>query len=238
MKLNKLFIGAISIIIIVLILFIAIYSSNPNYLEKKTVLNKTRLGSNYKGNVELVESFGNQSSDKKIAFIIGVHPREYPAHTALYETIKSKADALNYSYSVYIINVTDNPMDYEQGRLNGQLLASEFAVPDISSKNYSLVVDIHATIGTDNGNLYEETNFIFVPVDDYGSLNISEKIIKNIPELVYYFPYPQSSPSYVTVPIIQNGTSAIVYETYKHDPRKTILSHMDKLISTIDEINF
>ena len=229
----------VSITIIFLILTILIITNiNSETNGTEQILNKTKIGHNEKGSVEKIEFFGNQSSKNKIAFIIGVHPRESVAHTALYETIKKKNKSLNHSYTLYIINVTDNPMDYENGRINGQLLANEFVVPDINSKNYSLVVDIHATIGTDNGNSYKERNFIFTPVDDSKSLNISEKIVNNVSELVYYFPYPQSSPEYVTIPIINNGTPAIVYETYKHAPINVTLKHIDKLITTIDAIRF
>jgi len=197
----------------------------------------TNLGSNNRGSVELIGPIGNESSNVKIAYIIGVHPLESAAHNALYDSLIAKSDSLNYCYYIYKINVTEGDSDYDVGRMNGQLLAKEFVVPDVTSKKYNLVVDIHSNQGTNGGN-YEETNFIFAPLNNPTSKNFADEIIAKIPPLVYYFPKSQTSPEYVTIPIIQSGTPAIIYETYKYESKEITVDYINKLIKIIDNLKF
>jgi len=121
--------------------------------------------------------------------------------------------------------------------MNGQLLANEFVVPDATSKDYNLAVDIHSNQGT-NGGSYKETNFIFAPLNDPTSKVFADDIIAKIPPLVYYYPEPQTSPSYVTIPIIKSGTPAIIYETYMFESNDITKEYINKLINVIDNLNF
>lgn len=205
--------------------------SNYNRLES------VNLGSNDLGSVDLIGPIGNKNSNTKIAYIIGVHPLESNVHNALYNSIIAKSDSLDYSYYIYRINVTKAPDDYDIGRMNGQLLAKEFIVPDATSKDYNLVVDIHSNQGTSGGS-YEETNFIFAPLNDPASKIFADEIIAKIPPLVYYFPKSQTSPEYVTVPIIQSGTPAIIYETYRYESNEITVEYINKLIEVIDNLGF
>ncbi|MCL2686997.1 MAG: adhesin [Methanobrevibacter sp.] len=197
--------------------------------------NTVNLGSNNKGTVDLIGPIGNKNSNVKIAYIIGVHPLESNVHNALYDSLKVKSDSLNYSYYIYKITVTDSPDDYNVGRMNGQLLANEFVVPDATSKNYNLVIDIHSNQGTQGGN-YDETNFIFAPLNDYKSKVLADEIIAKIPPLLYYYPMSQTSPNYVTVPIMQSGTPTLIYETYMYESSEITLDYINKLINTIDNL--
>ncbi len=87
------------------------------------------IGSNSLGTVEVLGPFGNTDSDVRIAYLIGMHPLESKAHKALFDTVLSKNDSLNYCYYVYKINVSSP--DDEEGRMNGQLLAQEFLAPEV-----------------------------------------------------------------------------------------------------------
>lgn len=250
MKSRNIIILIIALLIILMGLLVFIVSTNVNDSntivgENKTVnitnnvngFETVNLGSNDMGSVDLIGPVGNKGSNTKIAYIIGVHPLESNVHNALYNSLISKSDSLDYSYYIYKINVTKAADDYDAGRMNGQLLAKEFVVPDATSKGYNLVVDIHSNQGTKGGS-YEETNFIFAPLNDPTSKTFADEIIAKIPPLVYYFPKSQTSPEYVTVPIIQSGTSAIVYETYKYEPNETTVNYINKLIDVIDNLEF
>ncbi|MCL2156669.1 MAG: adhesin [Methanobrevibacter sp.] len=195
------------------------------------------LGSNSRGTVELIGPIGNKNSNVKIAFIVGVHPLEYKVHDTLYDSLIAKSNSLNYCYYIYKINVTDNPDNYDIGRMNGQLLAKEFVVPDAISKNYDLVIDIHSNQGT-NGGSYKETNFIFAPLNEANSKAFADKIIANIPPLLYYYPESQTSPNYVTIPIMKSGTPTIVYETYMYESNEITKDYINKLITTIDNLKY
>ncbi len=211
-------------------------NGNSNGITTNSDTNESILGSNDKGTVELIGPFGNTNSNVKIAYIIGVHPLESTAHQTLYDSIKEKNSSLKYCYYIYKINVTKNPNDDSEGRMNGQLLANEFIVPDVTKKDYNLVVDVHSNQGTNGGN-YKETNFIFAPNNNTKSKTIAETLISNIPGLVYYFPESQTSPSFVTIPIIESGTPAIIYETYRYEPLETTQKYINELISQVDKLN-
>ncbi|MCL2312664.1 MAG: adhesin, partial [Firmicutes bacterium] len=204
-----------------------------NRFDKNNGFNTIDLGSNKKGTVKIIGPIGNENSNRKIAYIIGVHPLESTVHNSLYNSLISKSDSLNYCYYIYKIDVTDNPNNYDIGRLNGQLLANEFVVPDATSKQYDLVVDVHSNQGMKGGN-YEETNFIFAPLNDINSKIFADEIISKIPPLVYYYPKSQSSPNYVTIPIMESGTPTIIYETYMYESIEITENYINKLITTID----
>ncbi|MBO7695571.1 MAG: adhesin, partial [Methanobrevibacter sp.] len=76
------------------------------------------LGSNDLGTVELLGPFGNTNSDIKIAYSIGMHPLESKVHKALFDTVNSKSNSLNYCYYIYKINVTNYDTD-DEGRMDG-----------------------------------------------------------------------------------------------------------------------
>ena len=111
-------------------------------------VNSQLLGENDLGSVELLGPFGNPDSDIKIAYSIGMHPLESKAHKALFDTVKSKSDSLNYCYYIYKINVTNYNTD-DEGRMDGQLLAQEFVAPHIINNDYDLSI-----------NKYKETEYI------------------------------------------------------------------------------
>lgn len=204
----------------------------PTYDRNKTFTN-TSLGQDDRGYVQLIGSFGDPSSKIKIAYIIGVHPLENNAHNSLYNNLIAKMNNLQYKYYIYKVTVTQGASDYEVGRMNGQLLAQKYVLPHIKKNKYNLVIDVHANQGTRGGN-YKKTNFIFAPLNHKASKTIANTLIKNIPGLSYYFPESQTSPHYITNPLVTAGIKTIIYETYIYESKATTDKYMKQLIAKVD----
>lgn len=201
------------------------------------ILEPQILGSNSKGTVTKSGPYGNSNSTRKIAIIVGVHPLEANSHRAIVESILNHSNSLNSSYYIYSIDVTEEAGDYREGRINGQLLASKYAVPDIKKNHFRLVIDVHSNRGKDTG--YKENRFLSVPVKSYKSKLIASEIITDVPWLVYYTPPNENgpkSPKYVTIPLINSRIPSIVYETYMYEPYGTTLEHANEFIMTVDNI--
>ena len=167
-----------------------------------------RIGKNSLGTVTVEGPYGNKKSSVKVAYILGQHPRESNAHDAIYNSLLNSSDSLNYSYYVYRINVTAESDDFEESRMNGQLLAQEYVVNHIVKKGYDLAIDIHASNGG-----YVQDPYIFAPVSTdnvaYGS---ATNVTKAMNYVIYYEPASYSSPQYSTIPIDDGGVPAIVFE--------------------------
>ena len=192
------------------------------------------LGENELGTVHLHGPFGK--SDIKIAYLIGMHPMESKAHRGLFETILNAKD-LNYEYYIYNINVFNIDNDTE-GRMDGQLLAREFAADHIINEKYDLFLDIHSNKGLNGPGTYEKTNFVFAPnFDDESSLFMNE-ILEDIPELAYYAPEYRTSPPYITLPVAQSGIPTIVYETYSYEEMDVTYDLSQKLVDSVDHLEF
>lgn len=189
------------------------------------------LGKNATGSVTREGPYGNVNSPVKIAYIVGVHPRESIAHQAMTQSIKEQSKSLKYCYYIYRVNVTMNASDYEVGRMNGQLLANKYAVPDIIKQKFNLVIDVH-----DNAGNWEESRFIFSPVNGTKAENISYEITDKLSWLKYYVPTDATSPPYVTIPINKANIPAVVYETYDQDSYSVMKEHATELIKTVDNL--
>ncbi|MBZ9570310.1 hypothetical protein KQY27_01965 [Methanobrevibacter sp. TMH8] len=234
MKIENKNIKLISILIIVLIILgiLITITLAINANDKKII------GHNNLGTVSIEGPYGNPNSSDKIGFIIGVHPLESNAHLSLIKNIQKDNKKLNKSYYIYVINVTKDRDDFDKGRMNGQLLAKDYVVPDIKNKNYTFVMDIHA-----HRNVYKEKNFIISPLNNPKSEKIGLKIIKNITgmKILRYIPaidgHP-TSPDYVSIPILKNGTSTIIYETYLNESENTTNFFMENFIFSLDQLKF
>lgn len=193
------------------------------------------LGSNSNGTVIKSGPYGNLNSTCKIAFIIGVHPLEQNSHKAIFESILNLSKYLNSTYYIYSVDVTKDRLYYDNGRMNGQILANEYAVPDIEKNNFNLAVDVHSNKG---GN-YQKTKFLFVPWGNYKAMAIASSLISNMPWLEYYVPPKETGPvssNYVTIPLIKSGTPAIIYETYRYEPYYVTANHADEFVLTVDKL--
>ncbi|MDR1820263.1 MAG: hypothetical protein LBR15_08485 [Methanobrevibacter sp.] len=222
-------------VIIVIIIFSATIFLN-NFMNSKPSLKFNLLGSNSNGTVELIGPIGNTSSKVRIAYIIGVHPLESFAHKTAYDTLFKDNQSLKYCYYIYRINVTDQPDVYETGRMHGQVLGQKFVVPNITKENYSLVMDIHSNEAASG---YAKTDSLFAPDNSSDSKNIAEKIIANTNKtLIYFYPEPQTSPKFVTVPIIRSGIPAIIFESDDGESVDLRIKRIEMLIKAVDDLKF
>ncbi|MBX7076827.1 MAG: hypothetical protein K1X33_05880 [Methanobacteriaceae archaeon] len=199
--------------------------------DNKPVVNSTLLGTAEEGSVSIEGPIGNQSSNVTIAYIIGQHPRESDSHQAIEGALINQSESLHYKYYIYKINVTKDPTDFTKGRMNGQLLAQQFVVPDVQSKHYRLVCDVHSSNG-----FYYQDPYIFTPgSSDTVSKEIANNIVKANSWLYYYEPPEYSSPKYCTEPIVQNGTPAVIFEAHGQ-PGIGLSDQINQLVKSIDNL--
>ena len=137
--------------------------NNPNNSSNnsETSVKNQILGTDKLGSVTLEGPYGNPDSTNKIAVIVGVHPFEFKSHNSFLKYQKIYDNSLNNSYYVYKVDVTQDKDDFNKNRMNGQLIAQKFAVPDITSKNYSFCVDVHG-----HRDQYALNNSIVAPLND------------------------------------------------------------------------
>ena len=198
------------------------------------------IGENDLGTVHVHGPYGNSESNGEIAYLIGMHPMESKAHRGLFDTIVEwdKKGLLNYTYYIYNINVAGELDAETEGRMDGQLLAQEFAAPHIINSKYDFFADIHSNKGLKGPGTYEKTNFIFAPGFDDESSNRLKVILEKIEELVYYAPEYRTSPPYITIPVVESGIPTIVYETYSYEPMERTYDLSEKLVKAIDNLEF
>ena len=190
-----------------------------------------KIGNNSLGTVTLEGPYGNESSSVKVAYILGQHPRESNAHDAIYNGLLNASDNLSYAYYVYRINVTAESEDFEESRMNGQLLAQEFVVNDTVDKGYNLAIDVHASNGG-----YVPDPYIFAPVPTDKLANESaNNVTKAINYIIYYEPASYSSPQYSTIPIDEGGVPAVVFEM-RGNPNHSLETEANQFVHTVDKL--
>lgn len=209
-------------------------STNNNDEVEEIVATTTLLGNNSLGRVYKEGPYGNTSSNIKIAYILGVHPREKGAHRLMEQAFKEKEANLKYCYYIYRINVTQDPTDYSDSRLNGQKLANEYIVPDAINNNFTFAVDAHYSNGA-----WGVSRFVFTPSKDNElSYQLGNALADNFDWLSYYTPPNPTSPKYVTSPLNNGGVGAIIYEAYTQDDNNVTLDHDRQIVDFIDNWSF
>ena len=193
------------------------------------------IGSTSYGYVEKF-TYGNPYSPTKIVYITGVHPLETEFSYDVANVVRNTSSSLNYRYIVYKVHVTKSTSNYTQGRLNGQLLAQKFVVPDVIRIKPTFVFDIHENHGASSG--YKYYRFLYPISTGSYTLAIARSIIYRLPSLLIYTPPNPTSPQYVTVPIAKNGTPTIIYETYHFDSASKKLSDARKFVNAVDNTYF
>ena len=191
-----------------------------------------KIGKNSIGTVTREGPYGNENSSVKVAYILGQHPRESNAHDAIYNDLLNSSDSLNYSYYVYRINVSSESNDFEESRMNGQLLAQEFVVDDILKNKYDLAIDIHASNGG-----YVQDPYIFAPrSNDTVAYEAANNVTNALSYVIYYEPASYSSPQYSTIPIDDGGVPAIVFEM-RGNPDHSLETEANQFIHVIDKLS-
>ena len=223
--------AATALILIVVFLVMGLTNTDNNNPEN---VSSTLIGNDSIGSVYVEGPYGNENSDIKIAYILGVHPREQGAHRLMEQALKERAKDLNCCYYLYKINVTADSTDYDLSRYNGQILAQKYAVPDMIKNNYTFAVDVHYS----NGN-WGVTRFIYNPRENNTlSYQLGHAICDNFEWISYFTPPNPTSPPYVTNPLNDGGVSSIIYEAYTEDSNNVTLEHDKELIDFIDNWDF
>lgn len=192
------------------------------------------------GTVEVIKNIGNPNSSKKIAYVVGVHPLEHEVHETLIKILPNRT-GLNYSYDIYVINVTENVGHYgeglsddeDPGRQNGQNLAHEFVYPEINDDGYDLAIDVHSNVGA-----YPYKTFVFSPVKESISVDYANEIANNCHNISYYAPDSTTSGPFLTIPLNENGIPAFYFEEYSFAPQDVKDEHILELIHAVDNLNF
>ena len=169
----------------------------------------TTLGNTSIGTVEVGIS-GNENATKSIALITGIHPRETLSIDPEIEAAKQfGGDDVKIIH--YKVTVTENPMDYEEGRANGESLVHDYVNPHVTSSDADAVIISHSHIPE-----YGEGYYLATPEMDDASVNIATKISESSD--FNYYPvtgnetYKSTSAVLVSKPIAQAGYPTFVYE--------------------------
>ena len=207
---------------------------------------KRILGKTSKGYVEKLY-FGNMSSTKTIALIVGVHVQECEMHKSIYKSLIKKNNKLKRKYVLYYIHVTKDQNSYSKSRMNGQILGNKFIIKDIANEKPKITTDIHETSYKASG--YKYPRFIhMISNKNIKSVKISKKLhkisslylkrlLKLTPHIKRFDPELGSSPAYITVPIANKGLVSYIYET-ESDYSKTVKqTYADKYIKALDKVN-
>ncbi len=174
------------------------YQSNVNHWE------------NDLGNVDK-SVYGNNNSSTELVLIAGIHPREPLAIEPEIEAARQFAENHDVKFTVYHVNVTNNPTDYQESRDQGESLVHDFVVPDISHTDAKAVIISHSHVEG-----YGEGYYLATPAMDSASVDISEKIV-NSSDFKYYprnvsQPIEATSAKLVSIPIADAGYPTFVYE--------------------------
>ena len=206
---------------------------------------KRILGKTSKGYVEKLY-FGNLSSTKTIALIVGVHVQETGMHEAIYKSLIKKNSKLKRKYVLYYIHLKDQN-SYSQGRMNGQILGNKFIIKDIAKEKPKITTDVHETSYKISG--YKYPRFIhMISNKNIKSVKISKKLhkksslylkrlLKLTPHIKRYDPPLGSSPAYITIPIANKGLVSYIYETESGYSAAVKQTYADKYIEALDKVN-
>ena len=189
------------------------------------------IGSSDKGDVIKSGPYGNCESPIRVAYIVGVHPLENRSHTAIINAINEHEHSLIYCYYIYQVNVKQDADNYSKGRYNGQVLARDFVVPDVSAEHFNLAVDVHSNVGN-----WAQKTFLFSPVNNTSSESLGLNLTNELTWLAYYIPPSSTSPEFVTIPIINAGVPAVIYESYSNDSNETVYDHALQFVDAVDKL--
>jgi hypothetical protein len=197
------------------------------------ICSATNLGGTSYGYVEKF-TYGNQSSNDTIAIITGVHPQENGFHTAVSNAVSKGSGVETRNYIVYKVHVNQSQDDYNMGRMNGQLLAQQFVVPDVIKMKPKLVFDIHENHYIQSG--YAYPRFLYPISKDNLTRNYTKMIVQKMPFLKIYAPPNPTSTKYVTIPISNARIPTVIYETYAYDSMSRKAYDANLFVNTIDKM--
>lgn len=207
---------------------------------------KRILGKTSKGYVEKLY-YGNLSSAKTIAIIVGVHVQESGMHKAMQKSLAKQDSKLKRKYVLYYIHVTKDQNSYSKSRMNGQILGNKYIIKDIANEKPQITTDIHETNYKLSG--YKYPRFIhMISNKNIKSVKISKslhkksslylkRLLKLTPHIKRFDPQLGSSPAYITVPIANKGLVSYIYETELSYSKTVKQNYADKYIKALDKVN-
>ena len=207
---------------------------------------KRILGKTSKGYVEKLY-YGNLSSAKSIAIIVGVHVQESGMHKAMQKSLAKLDSKLKRKYVLYYIHVTKDQKSYPKSRMNGQILGNKYIIKDIANERPKITTDVHETNYKISG--YKYPRFIhMISNKNIKSVKISKslhkksslylkRLLKLTPHIKRFDPQLGSSPAYITVPIANKGLVSYIYETELSYSKSVKQNYADKYIKALDKVN-
>ena len=191
----------------------------------------TTLGSDNNGFVTKTVYSPSGASNKKIAIVTGMHPREISAKTVVPEVIKNYANSHKVKIVNYQVTVTNDPTVFSTGRHNGEALVAKYVIPNIKKSNYDLVIICH----NHEKGYGNDSYYIATPTMDSQSINLAEAVHNLMPDFNYYQRDADSkaqSTSITTVddPIVATGTPVFVYEIPEWLDNSSVYSNSNRLI--------
>ena len=207
-----------------------------NVSENASVNNYTNtvIGNNSYGSVSKLGTYGNSSSDVKIALILGVDDENVSSNAVL-TNLENNKD-LKYGYDIYMVNALNDQNNNTNAdasnspSLNNisESLAKEYAVPDIIKGNYTCAVDIHST--------NDSNSYVFVPLEDTVTSKYLVGYINDNTNVGKYKPDYASYTQYVSNPLIDANIASIVYVTNNYSNATS--TEINDIIMAIDNFDF
>ena len=222
------------------------FAVSKDGIKSKVQTYKRILGKTSKGYVEKLY-FGNMSSTKTIALIVGVHVQESGMHKAMYKSLIKQTNKLKRKYVLYYIHVTKDQNSYSKSRMNGQILGNKYIIKDIAIEKPQITTDVHETNYKLSG--YKYPRFIhMISNKNIKSVKISKnlhkksslylsRLLKLAPHIKRFDPQLGSSPAYITVPIANKGLVSYIYETELSYSQTVKQSYADKYIKALDKVS-
>lgn len=200
-----------------------------------STVNTTLLGNTSWGTVTKMGPFGNNSSDTRIAFVIGVNQKDL-SNNSIVPSMESQNE-LKYAYDIYMVNASN---DENNGNIantsnnmtvndKSQLLAKEFATPDIINKGYDCCVDIHST--------NDSNSYVYVASDNTVTSQNLVNQIANTTSVGKYTPEGVTYTEAVSLPILESNIPSIVYVTAEFFSNG-MSNEVNEIISAIDNFVF
>lgn len=233
---RKKFYGTLSVIFILTIMAAGYIIFFMDPFSEISASTPSVLASDYRGTVSkeviTASNDSNDTSNKKtIALITGMHPREKLSIETISDVANQYSLSSNQAIVHYIVNVTNNPDNYANGRSYGEGLVSQYIIPDIKTSNIDVVIICH-----DHAPGYGRGYFVATPKMDSPSVAIGELIEKNLAEFTYYRSSSNaehgSSTITVSNPLASAGFPTLVYEMPEWASYSQAYQESKKLIST------
>ena len=155
--------------------------------------------------------FGNANAETELVLIAGIHPREKLSIEPEIKAAKEFAKDHDVKFTVYHVNVTKNPTEYQASRDNGESLVHDYVNPDVNTTHAKAVIISHSHIEG-----YGDGYYLATPAMDNASVELSRKIADTSD--FKYFPTDKSQPLkatsaiLVSKPIADAGYPTFVYE--------------------------